>query len=162
MTYELRDEFAVTADLERTWAFFSTAENLPRITPPRLGFRNVRGPGRIESGSELDYTIRWMGLPLKWRTWIVDWEPPRRFVDLQVRGPYAMWHHEHRFAAVDGGTRCEDRVLYRLPFPPLGRVVHPLVVRGQLLEIFRYRRKVIAENLGWSRAILEDVTIRAT
>jgi ligand-binding SRPBCC domain-containing protein len=160
VVYELTDEFVVGAELGRTWEFFSRSQNLSRITPPWLGFRNVTVPERVGEDSLMDHTIRWAGVPVRWRTRIVEWEPMRQFVDLQVRGPYAMWHHRHRFEAVPDGTRCEDRVLYRLPMGVVGRAVHALLVRGQLLEIFRYRRRVIGESLGWVRAIRPDVGIR--
>jgi hypothetical protein len=160
VVYELTDEFVVKADLSRTWEFFSRFQNLSRITPPWLGFRNVTVPDRIESGSLMDHTIRWAGLPVRWRTRIIDRDPPRHFVDLQLRGPYAMWHHRHAFTEVADGTRCEDRVLYRLPLGPLGRAIHALVVRKQLAEIFTYRRQVIGDNLGWVRAIQPTVAIR--
>lgn len=158
--YELTDEFVVRADLSRTWEFFSRSQNLPRITPPWLGFRNVTVPDRIELDSVMDHTIRWAGIPVRWRTRIIEWDPPRQFVDLQLRGPYAMWHHRHRFEPADDGTRCHDRVLYRLPMGFLGTATHALVVRTQLLRIFEHRRTVIAEALGWVRPIQPAAAIR--
>jgi ligand-binding SRPBCC domain-containing protein len=161
MYYELTDHFIVAADLERTWEFFSRAENLPRITPPWLRFE-VRTPGPITIGQDtiLDYGVRSMGVPLRWRSKIIDWSPPRQFIDLQVKGPYAQWVHQHRFDASPQGAECRDRVVYSLPASVVGRVVHVAVVRRQLLEIFRFRRKVIGEQLGWVRAVQEDVQIR--
>ena len=159
--HELTDHFVVAADLARTWAFFTAAENLPLITPPWLGFRIVTPePITIANDTLLDYTIRWAGLPIKWRTKIVDWDPPRQFIDSQVRGPYALWHHQHQFREVPGGTECRDRVIYRVPVPVVGRIVHRLAVRRQVLEIFRFRRRVIGERLGWVRAVQGDVEIR--
>ena len=79
MDYELTDHFVVSADLARTWDFFSRADNLPSITPPWLGFKVVtQAPIRMGQDTLLDYTIRWMGVPVKWRTKIVDWSPPRQ------------------------------------------------------------------------------------
>ena len=161
MYYELTDHFVVSADADRTWEFFSSAGNLPMITPPWLGFQIVSMPeGGIKADSILDYTIRWSGVPVRWRTRIIDWTPPRQFIDLQIHGPYTLWHHQHRFQPADGGTECSDRVIYKLPFATLGRVAHAILVRRQLVEIFRYRRKVITGKLGWVRPILEDVTVR--
>jgi ligand-binding SRPBCC domain-containing protein len=54
---------------------------------------------------------------------------------------------------------CRDRVIYKLPVAPIAPLVHALVVKRQLTEIFRFRRKVIARELGWMRAIQEDVRI---
>jgi ligand-binding SRPBCC domain-containing protein len=158
--YQLTDHFEVSADRDRTWSFFATADNLPQITPPWLRFRITGGNGPIGPDALLDYTIRWMGFPVKWRTKIIEWSPPRQFIDLQVRGPYALWHHQHTFTpTAAGGTDCRDRVVYRVPVPAVGRMVHHAVVRRQLLEIFRFRRRVIGEQLGWVRAVQEDVRI---
>lgn len=149
------------ADADRTWAFFSSADNLPRITPPWLRFKVLTpAPVRIGPDSLLDYTIRWKGVPLRWRTKIIDWQPPTRFVDLQLRGPYAMWHHQHAFVPLaEGGVSCADRVIYRLPFSLLGRIAHAALVKRQLLDIFRFRRGVIGQHLGWRRAVQPDVQI---
>ena len=153
MCYQLTDHFVVSADLDRTWGFFGDAANLPRITPPWMRF-SIRTPGPIEIGpdSVIDYTIRWMGLPIRWRTRIIDWSPQRQFIDLQVRGPYALWHHQHTFTPTADGVACTDRVTYKLPGPIVGRIMHAAMVRRQLLEIFRFRREVIGKELGSLRA----------
>jgi ligand-binding SRPBCC domain-containing protein len=162
MYYELTDHFVVAASPERTWDFFSSAENLPKITPPGLRFTiTTPRPITIAADARLDYTIRWAGLPIRWRTRIVDWEPLTRFTDLQVRGPYALWHHTHTFTPVADGVECTDKVIYRVPVPGVGRVVHALAVKRQLMAIFRFRREVIGRELGWVRAVQEDVRIRA-
>ena len=159
--YELTDAFIVSATPEETWRFFGAAENLPVITPPWLGFqlRSPR-PVLIEQDTLLDYTIRWLRLPVTWRTRIIDFTPPRQFIDLQLRGPYSLWHHQHTFEPVAEGVLCRDRVVYRLPLGWLGRVAHTAIVRRQLRGIFRYRRRVIAQQLGWVRAVQYDIEIR--
>lgn len=160
--FELTDSFEVPADVERTWRFFSTAENLPLITPAWMHFTIVT-PGPIEIGADsiLDYRVRVNGIPVRWQTRIIDWSPPRQFIDLQIRGPYTLWHHQHTFTPSAGGVTCSDRVIYKLPGGPIGKMVHAISVRRQLIEIFRYRRGVIAQQLGGLRAVQEDVTVRA-
>ena len=158
--YELTDSFLVKSDLPTTWRFFSAVGNLARITPPWLAFTvRTAGPVEIGDGSLLDYTIRWMGVPIKWRTRIIDWSPPRQFIDVQLRGPYALWHHQHVFEPNGDGVVCRDRVVYKLPLAPIAPLVHGMLVRRQLIEVFRYRRKVIAQELEWVRAIQDDVEI---
>jgi ligand-binding SRPBCC domain-containing protein len=161
MFYELTDQFIVRSDLQKTWDFFSRAENLPRITPAWMKFE-IRTPQPIEIQQDtlLDYTIRWMGIPLRWRTRIIDWSPPRQFIDLQLRGPYSLWHHQHRFAACEEGTICSDRVTYKVPVPGVGRIMNALVVRRQLTGIFEFRRRVIAQELGLVREV-QGVVVRA-
>lgn len=169
MYYELTDRFEVPASIDDTWKFFSTADNLPRITPPWLKFTvTTPGPIEIKLDSILDYTIAWKGLPMRWRTRIIDFSPPRQFIDLQIRGPYALWHHQHTFdpkpdggGGSGGGVICSDRVIYKIPVGPIGRVMHAVLVRNQLLDIFRYRRKVIGESLGGCRPLQADVQIRS-
>ena len=162
MFYELTDRFQVPASVEQTWAFFSNAENVPRITPPWLKFSvSTAGPIEIKLDSILDYTISWKGLPMRWRTRIIDFSPPRQFIDLQIRGPYALWHHQHTFEPnASGGVTCADRVIYKIPLGPIGRVIHAVTVRRQLLDIFRYRRKIIGGSLGGFHALQADVVIR--
>ena len=98
-------------------------------------------------------------MPVRWQTRIIDWSPPRQFIDLQVRGPYALWHHQHVFGPVEDGVLCRDRVIYKLPAGPLGRAVHAAVVGRQLRDIFRFRRGVIADRLGWVRPVQDDVRV---
>lgn len=161
MYFELTDHFVVSADLQQTWGFFSSAENLPAITPPWLGFRLLpREEKEIQKDSILNYTIKWMGIPIRWRTRIIDWTPPRQFIDLQIRGPYTLWHHQHTFEESADGTVCRDRVIYKVPVPVIGTVINAMLVRRQLVEIFEFRRKVIAERLGWVRAMQEGVEVR--
>jgi ligand-binding SRPBCC domain-containing protein len=161
MYYELTDRFEVPATIEQTWAFFSNAENLPQITPPWLKFSvSTSGPVEIKLDSILDYTITWKGIPMHWRTRIIDYSPPRQFIDLQIRGPYALWHHQHSFEpSPTGGVVCADRVIYKIPLGPVGRFIHALTVRKQLLDIFRYRRTIIGRSLGGIRPLQDDVRI---
>jgi hypothetical protein len=161
MIYELTDRFEVPTSTDETWQFFSTAENLPAITLPWLAFR-IDTPRPISIGQDavLDYTVSWMKIPIRWRTLIIDWSPPRQFIDLQIRGPYTLWHHQHTFEPSATGVVCRDRVLYQVPGGPAGWVANQLMVKRQLLEIFRFRRAVIGERLGGLKALQADVQIR--
>jgi len=147
--HTLRHEQWVPRPLEHAWAFFSNARNLEAITPPWLGFRVLdTGPIRMQAGTLIRYRIRWHGVPIGWATRIRGWDPPRRFTDVQESGPYALWHHSHRFAAKDGGTQISDVVRYRLPCGLAGRMAHALRVDRDLKEIFKYRHERVQELLG--------------
>ena len=129
--------------------FFGDALNLEAITPPWLGFR-VTTPQPIEMtpGALIDYRLRLRGVPLRWRTTIAVWDPPRRFVDVQLSGPYRMWHHTHDFEpTADGGTLMTDMVRYALPFGPLGEIAHRLLVRRDLERIFDFRREAVLHKV---------------
>src|SRR2546430_12982747 len=73
------------------FAFFADPANLARITPPWLGFRLLTERPVMAPYAVLDYRVRWLGLPVSWRTMIREYDPPARFVDVQVRGPYDRW-----------------------------------------------------------------------
>jgi len=152
-TYLLEREQWIERPLAETFAFFARAENLGRITPPWLHFR-IRSPLPIQMrvGARIDYTIRLGGVPLRWRTRIVAWEPERHFVDVQERGPYALWEHTHAFEARASGVRMTDRVRYALPFGPLGRAAHAIAVRAALTRIFDYRFERVRALLDGGRA----------
>lgn len=147
-TYELTASQIVPLDLERAWAFFSDPRNLARITPPGFGFVIHTAEPTATSGSRIEYTVRPIaGIPIRWRTRIEDVQAPHAFTDVQESGPYAHWVHTHTLTAVDGGTRVDDRIEYRLPLGPLGRLAHRLVIRGQLEWIFRYRAAALRSIL---------------
>lgn len=147
MTHILRTAFFLPLPIEKVFAFFADAGNLERITPPELNFRILPPkPERIAEGTLIDYRLRLLGWPFAWRTEITVWEPPHRFVDRQLEGPYRFWEHTHRFRSRDGGTYIEDEVRYELPLRPLGELAHPLI-RLQLERIFRFRERVIRDIL---------------
>ncbi len=147
--HTVRREQWVPAPLGEVFAFFSDAGNLAEITPPFLGFRMLtQRPIAMMPGARIQYRLSVHGIPVKWTTEIRRWEPPRRFIDVQLSGPYAFWHHTHRFEQQNGGTRMRDLVRYRLSFGPLGRMVNALQVRRDVQAIFDYRVERIAQLFG--------------
>lgn len=131
---------------EQLFSFFGEAANLNAITPPWLDFGIITpAPIRMAAGTLIDYRLRVRGFPLKWRTEIKVWEPPHRFVDEQLKGPYRQWIHEHTFEAKGGGTLVRDRVHYAVPFDWL---VHRWLVRPDIERIFRYRTDKLRERFG--------------
>ena len=104
----------------------------------------------MRAGTVLDYRIRWLGLPLGLRMFVREWDPPFRFLDVQLCGPYARWEHRHLFLEESGGTRVEDRLVYRLPLGPLGRLAHLALVGRQLERTWRERAAVLTARFGAS------------
>ena len=134
---------------EEVFRFFADARNLQRITPAFLHFE-VLTPGPIEmrAGAVIDYRLRLRGVPLRWRTEITTWEPPIRFADIQLRGPYAEWVHTHTFDEQDDGTLVRDSVRYRLWGPGLvTRIVNRVLVAPDTKRIFEFRHQALEEIL---------------
>ncbi|NBX35472.1 CDP-paratose 2-epimerase, partial [bacterium] len=115
---------------------------------PELQFRIMTPmPIVMGQGTLIDYRLKLNGVAFGWRTRIAAWDPPYAFVDEQLKGPYAVWHHTHTFADEGGKTRMDDEVLYKLPLWPLGEVAYPFV-KSKVAGIFRYRRARMREILG--------------
>jgi ligand-binding SRPBCC domain-containing protein len=146
----LEREQRVPLPIADAFGFYGDALNLERITPPLLKFE-VTTPGPIEMGvgTLIEYRLKLHRVPVRWRTRIEAWEPPRRFVDAQVKGPYTLWEHTHTFEE-DGpeATIIRDRVRYSIPFGPLGELADRVLVRRDLKQIFDYRRDAVARELG--------------
>jgi ligand-binding SRPBCC domain-containing protein len=150
LQYLLEREQRLARPRSEVFAFFADAANLERITPPSLRFAiQTPAPIVMAAGTIIDYRIALFGVRFRWRTRIESFQSNTSFVDVQTRGPYAFWRHQHAFTDDGrGGTTMRDRVEYRLPFGPLGRLVHALFVRRQLARIFDHRRRVIAQMFG--------------
>jgi ligand-binding SRPBCC domain-containing protein len=136
--------------LAEVFPFYADAGNLERITPPWLGFEMVTPtPIAMGIGALIEYKLHLHRVPISWRTRIEAWNPPYRFVDAQLRGPYTLWHHTHTFQEdAPGTTLLSDRVRYSLPFGPFGEIAHTLFVRRDLERIFDFRRDAVAAALG--------------
>jgi ligand-binding SRPBCC domain-containing protein len=134
---------------EDVFGFFADARNLEAITPPLLRFRMLTPESVVMAqGTLLRYRLRVHGVPLSWLTEIREWDPPHRFVDEQLEGPYALWHHTHTFEDDGaGGTLMRDVVRYELPLGGLGALAHRLV-RRDIEQIFDYRAARVPELLS--------------
>jgi ligand-binding SRPBCC domain-containing protein len=141
--HSLASTFDIDCPLAEVFEFFSDAGNLARITPASMGFEiQTPGPIVMREGTELEYRVRVRGVRIGWKSLITVWEPPHRFVDEQVRGPYKLWVHEHRFLELGPWkTRVEDEVRYAVPGGVLEPLVHRWLVRPDLERIFAYRRE---------------------
>ena len=143
----LEREIELPLPQEDVFQFFSDAANLAVITPPELQFSIVTPlPIEMRKGTLIDYRLGLFLLRFGWRTEIVEWDPPHRFVDVQLKGPYRKWVHTHEFTAIAGGTRMRDHVDYELPLAPFGNLALP-VVKLQLKRIFDYRSRIIERML---------------
>lgn len=147
--YRLYREQVVPKPLEEVFAFFDRPENLNLLTPPELDFRILTpSPVPMHQGAMIDYSIRLWGIPVRWTSYIAVYEPPYRFVDVQLRGPYSFWYHLHKFQYLGGNTLIVDEVLHLPPFGLPGRLFYKLWIRPRLDYIFDYRRKRITEIFG--------------
>jgi ligand-binding SRPBCC domain-containing protein len=147
----LEREQVLAGSPDEVFPFFADARNLEAITPPLLQFRLLTPePIQMGVGTFLQYALRLRGVPVRWDTLIQAWDPPHRFVDVQVRGPYRLWHHTHELEPLDGGTATlmRDTVRYALGFGPFGEIARRAVVERDLEAIFAFRAERVPALLA--------------
>ena len=145
-TFTLTNELWLPQQPQDVFPFFADAFNLERLTPPSLGFQVLTPPPiEMKVGTLIDYRVRLRGIPMRWQSEITEWEPPHRFVDEQLRGPYRLWIHEHAFTSQDGGTMAKDTVRYAVLG---GAIVQRLFVASELKRIFQYRNAALKDHFS--------------
>jgi ligand-binding SRPBCC domain-containing protein len=149
--YTFYREQAVPIDIITAWDFFSSPQNLSRITPPHMGFE-INGDlplKKMYAGQIISYTVKPLaGIPMTWVTEITHVNEPHFFVDEQRFGPYQFWHHQHHFKEIDGGVLMTDIIHYGIPFGPLGSVANHLLVKKELEKIFGFRKMTLESLFG--------------
>ncbi|UCC71407.1 MAG: SRPBCC family protein [Gemmatimonadota bacterium] len=146
--YLLEARTRLSRPVDEVFDFFANAHNLELLTPPFLRFEIMTpDPTVLREGAIIDYRLRLRGIPVRWRSEITAWEPPHRFVDTQMRGPYRWWIHEHSFEPADGGTLMTDRVEYGVLG---GALVNFLLVAPDLRRIWEYRDQEVRRHLELS------------
>ena len=132
--------------LPEVWHFFSRPENLNEVTPDEMHFEILTEVKDVPmyQGMIILYKVSpVLNIPMRWCTEITQIKDQEYFVDEQRFGPYAMWHHEHHFKAVEGGTEMRDLLYYAIPFGPFGRLANALLVSKKVDSIFAYREQAL-------------------
>ena len=155
--HQLERKLWLPRPIDEVFQFFADAANLELLTPPWLNFRiDTPLPIAMRVGTRIDYRLRVHGFALRWQSEITAWEPQHRFVDEQRRGPYRLWHHEHLFEDLNGGTMTRDTVRYAVPFD---LIAHRFFVRPDLKQIFDFRHRKMSEVFG-VREMFEQEEVR--
>ncbi|MBT3589663.1 MAG: SRPBCC family protein [Candidatus Marinimicrobia bacterium] len=142
--YKITTKQIIKRPLVEIFAFFSRPENLSLITPDHLDFKILTPPPiEMKKGALIDYIIRIFKAPIHWQTLITSYEPPYKFVDKQIKGPYKYWHHTHTFVEGSDGVEIHDEIQYSVPFGIIGKLLHAIWIKNNLNYIFEYRREVI-------------------
>jgi ligand-binding SRPBCC domain-containing protein len=148
-TFRLQTQLWLPQPRDKIFAFFADPRNLDRLTPAWLKFHTeTLDTSKISRGAMLNYRLRIHGIPIRWQSEISAWDPPDGFIDRQVKGPYALWIHQHTFAESSGGTMVGDDVEYAVPG---GALVQKFLVAHDLARIFAYRHCVLEEIFNPSK-----------
>jgi ligand-binding SRPBCC domain-containing protein len=151
MIHKLYREQQLNCDIKTAWEFFSSANNLSKITPKEMNFivLTEMTEDEIFEGMIIDYYVSPVfGIKMKWKTEITQVDFQKSFTDFQKKGPYKLWNHHHEFIINDKGVLMKDSVDYELPLGFLGEIAHKLFVKKKLEHVFSYRYKVLEERFN--------------
>lgn len=148
--YTLYKKQQLPIGLNEAWEFLSNPRNLKIITPDYMSFDIISGAEKpMFAGQIIQYLVTpILGIKTKWVSEITHYVEKKYFVDIQLYGPYALWHHKHFIHEIEGGVELEDIIDYKVPLGILGQLVHPFLVKPKLEEIFNYRQQKLLELFG--------------
>ena len=143
--FRLIQQQQLPGSIETAWDFFSTTENLDKITPPDMEFKILTGAGqRAFEGQIITYRIKPIfNIPMYWVTEMTHLRELEYFVDEQRIGPYRFWHHLHRFTPKDNGVFMEDILDYALPYGMFGQFLGQRFIHQRIKDIFTYRQQIL-------------------
>lgn len=147
-TYHLEFTQTLPITIDAAWDFFSSPKNLRKITPEKMGFQITfqSGGEKMYAGQLIKYKINiFPFVKSSWLTEITYVQKPYFFVDEQRQGPYSLWHHQHHFEEIEGGTKMLDIISYSIPLGIIGRMMNYLFIHQQINRIFEYRKKVLSQ-----------------
>ena len=148
--YRLHTTQNLPISINEAWNFLSDPVNLKTITPDYMGFEILSGAEKkMFPGQIIQYIVTpILGIPTKWVTEITHVKKGEYFVDEQRFGPYSLWHHKHFLKPIKNGVEMEDIIDYKIPFGLFGQMIHPILVKPKLNEIFKYREIKLVELFG--------------
>lgn len=148
--YTLSSKLKLPISTDEAWGFLSSPKNLKKITPDYMSFDIISGAGKpIFAGQIIQYVVTpILGIKTNWVTEITHLVNKKYFVDEQRFGPYSLWHHKHFIKPIKGGVEMEDVIDYKVPFGLFGRLLHPILVKPKLEEIFNYRKEKLVQLFG--------------
>lgn len=149
--YQLKKIQSIPISVKEAWDFFSQPDNLAKITPDYMNFKILTRPEAVEMypGMIITYKVSpLLNLSLNWGTEITQIKEYKYFIDNLVKGPFRIWHHEHRFKEINGGTEMKDILFYDVPYGFIGRLIHKFLIKKRVDEIFNYREQKIKELFG--------------
>lgn len=147
-TFHRKQKLPITQ--KKAWEFLSNPKNLSILTPKEMNFTIISKDDKpMYAGQIIQYSVTPIAnIKTKWISEITHLIKEKYFIDIQLYGPYAFWHHKHFIHEIEGGVEMEDIIDYKVPFGILGRIIHPFLVKPKLEKIFSFRQKKLVEIFG--------------
>lgn len=138
----------IRAPVDAVFAWHERPGALERLSPPWDPLRVIRHIGGIRPGDEVTLRMKAGPVPYIWQARHEDYQQNRFFSDIQIRGPFAVWRHSHRFSSeTQTATAYEDVIEYALPFPGHFFEFTDHIIHQKLGRIFNYRHATLAADL---------------
>ncbi len=139
-------ESRVERPLHVVFAFHRSPANLARLLGEWPGFGLLAHEQEVAEGSETWIQQRVAGmLPVAMGFLHTTYDPPRRFEETMIHGPFEVFVHSHEFVDAGVATIVRDRVRLTLPWWYGGRWMSRKVPALWLDEFFAFRHRRLAE-----------------
>jgi len=136
-------ESFIRASQERVFSFHEQPDVLRLLLPPWESARVIESARISEVGARAVVETRVLGpLTIKWVAEHTVYDPPHRFEDIQIKGPFSSWRHRHIVEPQQGGVTLRDEIEYEPPMGFLGRAFAPILIQGRLQRLFDYRHQI--------------------
>lgn len=145
------DTVIIPAEADAIFAFYTDVDNLLGMLSPNLLVKVLKVDKPLRLGSRVEFEVGPKNLPIsvRWVSEIVEFDPPHKFEDRQVNGPFSRWIHRHEFTPLgDGSTKVVDIIEVGKAQGILGQAVNSMLLGKNIAELFQFRRRVLEEKFG--------------
>jgi len=146
--YDLEWKTALDHPKESVFSWHEEDLAFLRLMPPWEVAEGVYSDFSLEVGSKSVFRIPMGPLKMTWEAVFTAYDPPHKFEDIMVRGPFWRWRHEHVFLDDGSGSLVNDRVRYQVPFGAFGHMFAGRWIRKRLRRMFRARELRLQRDLG--------------
>ena len=126
---------------EALFEFHMNPLNLPLISPSFPPVSLLSPSKRADAGDLQVIRLGGRRLGITWHARVTCVLAGRMIEDVQERGPFRSWRHQHRVASAKGGSVLSDVVSFRLIPTPVGEFLEYLAVRPLLIAMFAVRHR---------------------
>ena len=150
-------ETKITAPVERV---FDLARSIDLHKLSTKGTNEEAIAGKTSGLIELNETVTWrakhFGIYQKLTVKVIEFDRPRLFGDVMIKGTFKRMKHVHRFEKVETGTKMIDEFEFESPLGILGRIADFLFLKRYMTKFLKNKNeelKKIAEGNEWKRIL---------
>ncbi|HMO52122.1 MAG TPA: SRPBCC family protein [Kiritimatiellia bacterium] len=141
LVFTKRSRFPCSA--EQLFAWHEAPEAFSRLMPHGEPVHVLHHDGRITNGARAVLQVGYWPFRLRWELMHENYQHGRQFCDVQTRGPFRYYRHEHVFLPVDENN-CElmDRITFVMPLGIVGYTLGRWLIMAKFRRLFDFRHRV--------------------